>query len=215
MSRSIAVNLRAKNRVCSGEENERVLPAPVGSGGQLTSAATVTQFCGRETVMRRVIVAGTLLGVLVLTTGTTAAWADGPLHEKSSLAGSVTIPAGELCDFAYSESFSFADNAIVFGDPDDPDTVIIQVAQQVTHTNLDTGFTLTEVDHYVIHEGPDQAKVVGIFWHLRDADGKIVLVQSGQLVVSLETGEIVEVTPAINPDFAAVICPALGGQPAS
>jgi hypothetical protein len=31
MSRSIAVNLRAKNRVCSGEENERVLPAPVGS----------------------------------------------------------------------------------------------------------------------------------------------------------------------------------------
>lgn len=32
--------------------------------------------------------------------------------------------------------------------------MIIQVAQQVTHTNLDTGFTLTEVDHYVIHEGP-------------------------------------------------------------
>jgi hypothetical protein len=67
----------------------------------------------------------------------------------------------------------------------------------------------------VIHEGPDQARVVGIFWHLRDADGKIVLVQSGQLVINLETGEIFEVTPAINPDFAAVICPALGGQPAS
>jgi hypothetical protein len=164
--------------------------------------------------MRRFVVAGTLLGVLVLTTGTTAAWADEPLHEKTGFAGTVTIPAGELCDFAYSESFSFADNAIVFGDPDDPARVIIQVAQQVAHTNLDTGFTLTEVDHYVIHEAADQARVVGIFWHLRDVDGKIVLVQSGQLVVNIETGEIVKVTPAINPDFAAVICPLLGGQPA-
>jgi hypothetical protein len=165
--------------------------------------------------MRRFVVAGTLLGVLVLTTGTTAAWADEPLHEKSSFAGSVTIPAGELCDFAYSESFSFTDNVIVFGDPDDPARVIDQVAQQVTHTNLDTGFTLTEVDYFVIHEGSDQARVVGIFWHLRDADGKVVLVQSGQLVVNLETGEIVKVTPAVDADFAAVICPALGGQPAS
>jgi len=30
----------------------------------------------------------------------------------------------------------------------------------------------------------------------------------------LTTGDVVSFTPNINPDFAAVICPALGGQPA-
>jgi hypothetical protein len=50
---------------------------------------------------------------------------------------------------------------------------------------------------------------------LRDADGKLVLIQAGQLVVNADTGEIVKLTPSINPDFAAVVCPALGGQPAS
>jgi len=40
------------------------------------------------------------------------------------------------------------------------------------------------------------------------------VVQAGQLVIS-PTGEIIKVTPAVNPDTAAVICPALGGQPAT
>jgi hypothetical protein len=182
----------------------------------LTSAATVTQFCGRETVMRRFVVAGTLLGVLVLTTGTTAAWADEPLHEKSSGSGVNTFQAGELCDFNYSQSYTFAANDIIFGDPDDPDKVITQFEIEVTHTNLDTGFALTEVDHYVItFDAADaEVKVAGNLWHLRDVDGKIVLVSSGQLVRDVETGEVVKVTPAINPEFAAVICPLLGGQPA-
>jgi hypothetical protein len=176
----------------------------------------VTQFCGRETVMRRFVVAGTLLGVLVLTTGTTAAWADEPLHEKSSGSGVNTFQAGELCDFNYSQSYTFAANDIIFGDPDDPDKVITQFEIEVTHTNLDTGFALTEVDHYVItFDAADaEVKVAGNLWHLRDVDGKIVLVSSGQLVRDVETGEVVKVTPAINPEFAAVICPLLGGQPA-
>jgi hypothetical protein len=38
--------------------------------------------------------------------------------------------------------------------------------------------------------------------------------KAGQLVVNADTGEIVKLTPSINPDFAAVVCPALGGQPA-
>jgi len=39
------------------------------------------------------------------------------------------------------------------------------------------------------------------------------VVQAGQLVISA-AGEILKVTPAVTPDSAAVICPALGGQPA-
>lgn len=60
-----------------------------------------------------------------------------------------------------------------------------------------------------------QIKDVGVFWHLRTADGKLVLVQAGQLVVSAAIGEVLKVTPSVNPDEAAVICPALGGNPAS
>lgn len=166
--------------------------------------------------MRRFVVAGTLLGVLVLTTGTTAAWADGPVHEKFSFSGVETSAAGELCNFAYSQSGTVTGNAIVFGDPDDADKVINHVEIQVTHTNLDTGFALTEIDHYVItFDAADaQGKLTGNLWHLRDVDGKIVLVASGQVLVDDRTGEIVKVTPALNPDFAAVICPLLGGQPA-
>ena len=58
-----------------------------------------------------------------------------------------------------------------------------------------------------------QTKTVGIFWHLRNADGQLVVIQAGQLVISA-AGEILKVTPDVTPDNAAVICPALGGQPA-
>jgi len=166
--------------------------------------------------MRRVVLAGTLLGVLALTTGTTAAWADAPLHEKSSFSGVNTFAAGDLCDFEYSQSFTLAENAIIFGNPDDPDRVISQVELQVTHTNLDTGFVLTEVDHYVstFDAGKLQIKETGNLWHLRDANGNIVLVASGLRIFSAETGELLRVTPGLPSDFAATICPLLGGQPA-
>ena len=92
---------------------------------------------------------------------------------------------------------------------------IDHIELHVTHTNLATGFTLTEVDHFTVVTASDgQNKQVGIFWHLRNADGKIVLVQAGQMVFSA-TGEVLKFTPNTNPDFAAVICPALGGHPAS
>jgi hypothetical protein len=34
------------------------------------------------------------------------------------------------------------------------------------------------------------------------------------LLFDTSTGELIKFTPNINPDFAAVICPALGGEPA-
>ena len=141
----------------------------------------------RRFTMVAVLAAGTVLGVLTPAAGSTAAWADGPQNVKSTFTFENPQPPGAFCD---------------------------HIAALVTHTNLDTSFTLTEVDHFTVFTAADgQTKTVGIIWHLRDANGKIVVVQSGQLVIS-PTGEIVTVTPAINPDTAAVICPALGGQPA-
>jgi hypothetical protein len=91
-----------------------------------------------------------------------------------------------------------------------------------THTESKTGGvpivpggTLSEVDHFTteINAVRERIKQVGIFWHLRDPSGKLVVVQAGAFFFDTSTGEI-RVTPNFNPDFASVICPALGGSPA-
>jgi hypothetical protein len=157
-----------------------------------------------------VLTVGTVLGVLTPITGSTAAWADGPVHTTSTMTFDDTFPAGFPCDFNYHQAGTFTDNAITF--PDNSVTEHIDLV--ISHTNLDTNFTLTETDHFTSFTAADgQNKQVGIFWHLRNADGKIVVVQAGQLVFSA-TGEVLKFTPNINPDAAAVLCPALGGHPA-
>jgi hypothetical protein len=156
-----------------------------------------------------VLAAGTMLGVLAPVAEGTAAWATGPQHVKSTFTFENPQPAGAFCDFNYGEVATGSLDAIIFAG-----TETDHIAAIVIHTNLDTGFSLTEVDHFTVFSAADgQTKTVGISWHLRNADGKLVVVQSGQLVIS-PTGEIVKVTPALNPDKAAVVCPALGGQPA-
>ncbi|MGN6174248.1 MAG: hypothetical protein ACTHPS_15095 [Streptosporangiaceae bacterium] len=54
-----------------------------------------------------------------------------------------------------------------------------------------------------------------MLWHLRDTAGKLVLVHAGELVISTDTGAVLKVTPNAGPAAAAVVCPALGGHPAS
>jgi hypothetical protein len=157
-----------------------------------------------------VLTMGTVLGVLAPVAGSTAAWADGPEHARSTFSAEETVPAGDLCDFTYHNEFTITINAVIFADGREIDQDVIHA----THTNVDTGFTLTETDYFTVVIAADgQVKTVGIEWHLRNADGKIVLVQAGQLVFSPE-GDVLSFTPNTNPDFAAVICPALGGQPA-
>jgi hypothetical protein len=157
-----------------------------------------------------VLTVGTVLGVLAPVAGSTAAWADGPQHVKSTISGGETKLAGELCDFEYLNAFTATDNAIIFPDGSMTEHIVIHA----THTNVATGFALTETDHFTFFTAVDgQLKDVGVEWHLRTADGKIVVVMAGQLVFS-PTGEVLRFTPNTNPDFGAVICPALGGNPA-
>ena len=161
--------------------------------------------------MRRfaLVAVGTVLGVLTLAAGSTAAWADGPQHVKTTFPfDPPPLPAGAFCNFTYGEAATVSLNAIIFAGSETD-----HIAFTDTHTNLDTGFSLTETGDFTVVTTAGQTKTVGIFWHLRNADGKLVVVQAGQLVIS-PTGEIVKVTPDLNPDNAAVICPALGGQPA-
>ena len=169
----------------------------------------------RAAIRRFALVAGvvsavTVLGVLAPAAGSTAAWADSPQHVKSAFTFENPQPPGAFCDFNYGEVATVSLDAIIFADGTETD----HIAALVIHTNLETGFSLTEVDHFTVFTAADgQSKTVGVFWHLRNADGTLVVVQSGQLVISA-TGEILKVTPDVNPDSAAVVCPALGGQPA-
>ena len=169
---------------------------------------------GKGTAMKRVAMAaavlsaGTALGVLTPAMASTASWAGAPQHVKSTFPFVNTQPAGTFCDFNYGEAATVSVDAIIFADRETD-----HIAFTDTHTNLDTGFSLTESGDFTMSTAAGQTKTVGIFWHLRNADGELVVVQAGQLVIS-PAGEIVKVTPDINPDKAAVICPALGGQPA-
>jgi hypothetical protein len=155
------------------------------------------------------VAAGTVLGVLTLAAGSTAAWADGPQHVKSTFPfDPPPLQAGAFCNFTYGEAATISLDAIIFANSETD-----HIAFTDTHTNLDTGFSLTETGDFTVFTTAGQTKTVGIFWHLRNADGQLVVVQAGQLVIS-PTGEILKVTPDLNPDNAAVICPALGGRPA-
>jgi hypothetical protein len=134
-------------------------------------------------------------------------------HRKSTFAESFTLPAGSFCTFAVRISFSGADNTLIFGKLRRPDRVIIHEQFNATDVNLATGYRLTEDDHYVynINNSTDRFKIAGVFWHLRSPEGKIVVVQAGQLLIDLRTGKLLKATPNFNPNSAKVLCPALRG----
>jgi hypothetical protein len=154
------------------------------------------------------------LSLFVLMAAASTASATRPLHEKSSFSASFDLAAGEFCDFAYHQAGTAYSNALIWGNPDNPRKVIDHQTQYVTHTNVDTGFTLTEVDHFTFSFNAKTARIktVGLFWHLRSAEGKVVAVHAGQWVIDANTGETVKITPNFKADIAAVICPALGGH---
>ena len=152
------------------------------------------------------------LGLLIVAVSATAASAAQPTHIlKQTFSDTFSAPAGELCDFNFSQSFTIVDTGVFFDD-----SFVLAETAYVTNTNVDTGYTLTEVVHYTLQLNASDARIkqAGLIVHLRDASGKLVAVQAGQQVVDTETGELLKVTPAVNPDFAGFICPALGGEPA-
>ena len=166
----------------------------------------------RRFAMGAVLTMGTVLGVLAPVAGSTAAWADGPEHVKSTETGDFTLEAGEFCDFALNIAGTFSDDAVIF-----PDRSIHHFTFQFAHTNVDTGFTLTERDRvteFTVADG--QTKEVGLHLTFRTPDGKLVVVYAGLTVLDGE-GNVLRFTPHINPEpgYAAVLCTALGGSPAS
>ena len=126
--------------------------------------------------MRRfaMVAAATVLGVLTLATGSTAAWADGPQHVKSTFTFENPQPPGAFCNFNYGEVATVTLNAIISAD-----TETDHIAFTDTHTNLDTGFSLTETGDFTVFTTAGQTKTVGIFWHLKMPIGNSSLSRPG------------------------------------
>lgn len=166
--------------------------------------------------MQRIV--AVLVLVLGLVSATTPASGQGLVtHFKDSFTFRFRAPAGTLCDFKYHQFGTVVENQTVFGDVNNPTRVIDHQTIFVNHVNVDTGYTLTETDHQTLlfnQNGPTLT-VVGVFWHLRDASGNVVLVKAGQVIFD-QAGNIVKFTPnsSFDQTFPQVICPALGGNPA-
>jgi hypothetical protein len=162
-------------------------------------------------VRRVAIVFALVVGLLTLASSASARQV---LHTTADFSGHFRNAAGTVCDFNEKEVFSGHDNIVIVGDPDNPDETTVHEEIQVTHINLDTGYTLSEVDQYTVHFDRDDGrfKTTGLVWHLRNPEGKLVVVQAGLQLFDANTAELLKVTPAINPNFGEVICPALGGR---
>ena len=90
------------------------------------------------------------------------------------------------------------------------------ITADVSHTNLETGYTLSEVDTTVqiLDFEKDVGMTMGIIWKLRTPEGKLVFVQVGRATYTIE-GELLTITPHLLPvDAAAIVCPLLGGHAA-
>jgi hypothetical protein len=134
-------------------------------------------------------------------------------HLSFPVSGDQVFPTGTLCNFNEEDSFTgtvtFTLANGVFAEHD---------SLYVTHTNLDTQYTLTEHDvvNTVIPANGSTVIQAGVFFHLTDPSGKLVLVNAGKVVFDEATGELISFTPHTGFDQtgAQIVCTDLGGAPA-
>jgi hypothetical protein len=176
------------------------------------------RFRSRHAVARRVLLPIALAAIGVAAGGAPASAAT-PVHAKRTVGPIIVdVAAGALCDFNYDEEDSYTQTVIRFLD-DAGNLVRVEDAVDLTvlHRNADTGQTLIEEVHYAAYVDfvGGVARVTGESWHLRDEGGRPVLSGAGLIATDLTTGEVLTQTSDAKADFAATICPALGGAPAS
>jgi hypothetical protein len=163
-------------------------------------------------------------GLVLLATLTLAASvvgvarADAPTQFQETFSETFVIPAGERCNFDYQISFTITFHDIVFGeDLENPERLISHSTVDVSHTNLDTGYTLTETDvgTFFLSAAKNEGKQVGIIWKLRTPEGKLVFVQVGQARFTPDEEEPIKITPHLLPtDTGPIVCALLGGEAA-
>jgi hypothetical protein len=133
-----------------------------------------------------------------------------PTHTTSTFSASSTAPAGTFCDFNLGIDFTITNDVTTFSDG----SGIGHDKGQTTYTNVDTGAVVTGTEVVEGHFAAGGTETdTGRFLKLRDASGKVVSVKVGKLVFD-SSFQVVGFTPNADPNPRAVICPALGGNPA-
>ena len=124
--------------------------------------------------------------------------------------------AGEFCDFPWATHTKITTHSIIFGRPSRPRRQIDHIRYQAVNINESSGLRVVEDDRFTVTFTRSNLhyKYVGVYWHLTTPGGKRVKVSAGQFIVDLKHGGYVKQTPHIDPGFADVICPVLGGHPA-
>jgi hypothetical protein len=142
-----------------------------------------------------------------------------PTRHTDTITFTSKSPAGQTCDFPLRDTITVTIAVMTLTNASGEAVLEVEHGTgTITHTNLATGYTLTEVGplNSVRWLDSNTGSTMGIQWHLRDPSGKIVLTVAGRLTYSLDPFEILTITPRVERflDFAETICPLLGGSPA-
>jgi hypothetical protein len=177
-------------------------------------------------MMRRTILSVTTVALALVFVASPASGSV-PVHERFEVSGTFDPgssdpelnPYGvpDMCTFDYVQSWDGIANVTTWGDPASFDKQIWNGPIVVTHTNATDGVVLTEKASYTViledfnGEYPATDTEAGLYWHLRDADGKVVVVKAGRIAWDNVEGTVTY-TPNTSVDFWALVCPALGGE---
>ena len=134
-----------------------------------------------------------------------------PAHDRGEVTSEYTYAPGELCDVAVHELLVGRFHHIDFGDDRGE---FAQDSLVFTLTDLETGATLTDTGRFTFRERGGQIVVVGTGIKIRDGGGKVVVVEAGRTVLDAETFEVISQTPNLGADYASLVCPVLGAEPA-
>jgi hypothetical protein len=140
-----------------------------------------------------------VFGLALVGLPTSAAAGDHVEHEKLTLNPEVLeFGAGEACDFAVRVETTDEVNQTLFYDEQGSLVRIVAHIEELNRVvNLETGYALDERIHTTLHMDLVTGEHVetGNLWHLRDAEGHIVYVGAGRVVIDMATGEVLEATP--------------------
>jgi hypothetical protein len=159
-----------------------------------------------------------ILALFVAVLGVAPASAAQATRQTDTFSFAARHPAGEICDFPLRDTITLTITLLTLTDGSGDAVLEVEHGTgTITHTNLSTGYTLTETAplNSVRWLESNTGSTMGVQWHLRDPDGKLVLTVAGRLTYTLDPFDILSITPRVArySDYAGTICPLLGGSP--
>jgi hypothetical protein len=136
-----------------------------------------------------------------------------PEKNPIEFAFSFVSPAGEICDFDLQVDLSFSGLEIAYFDQDGN---LVRVFDELNvfflGTNVATGESVSSDFHLNETFDPQIEQIAerGLWDQIRDESGRVIAVIAGRMVFDANTGEVISITPNVEPGFP-IVCEVLGG----